>query len=283
MSFESSDWALRHDHFRAEYRSAFTLSGPLDKEPPSRTVCPVRTARWSRMTLFQQGVLTVKKFLAWATAVATLAFVFAAGYSAQAQQGIQSPGARPPTQVSPAANVKRFKIAVVDISRIFNEHQGFKASIEAVKKEVEQVEATMKQDHQQLRSLQEQLNRLNPGTPDFKKIDGQISEKKAQIAVKMDKHRKEFMEKEARIYNQTFLAISGAVKQYSLHNDLALVIQLRSDNNGSPKERLQKTVMKKLQNPIVFQNRIDITNDILTMLNTRREAVRPNRTQPRPR
>jgi Skp family chaperone for outer membrane proteins len=191
-------------------------------------------------------VKTLVHFTAAAAAVLTLGVV-----SSQAQ--------------NPAgANAAKHGVAVVDISYIFKKHDRFRATMDSMKKEMETTESELKADRDKIAQMEEQRNAYNAGSAEYKAADEQLARNMAEFNLKMTKLRKEFLEREAKVYYQTYLEVSQAVGYYAQHHDIGLVIRF----NGEPVDpNKREDVLREINKPVVFQNQVDITPDILALLN----------------
>ena len=86
----------------------------------------------------------------------------------------------------------------------------------------------------------------------------------AEFNLKMTRLRKSFLEREAQVYYQTYLEVADAVKTYSERHNIGIVIRF----NGDPVDpNKREDVLKEINKPVVFQNQIDITPDVLALLN----------------
>ncbi len=166
-------------------------------------------------------------------------------------------------QNTAGANAARYGVAVVDISYIFKEYSRFKAQIDAMKNEVQAVETRLRTDRQEIAKSEERLKQFKPGTPDYRTLDEQVSRRKADFNLSATRQRKDFMEREAKIYHQTYLEVSQAITFYAQRNNIGLVLRF----NGDPIQDAERTsVLRQINKPVIFQNGIDITGDILAML-----------------
>lgn len=196
-------------------------------------------------------------FLSWATVVASVLVVLsAAPATAQTAPAAQA--------TSAGANAARYGVAVVDVSYIFKNHQRFNALMEQMKSDVEAAESALRQERQEIAKMEEALKAFQAGSPDFKRRDEQITEAKANFNLKATKQRKDFLEREAKIYYQAYLEVNDAVKYYSQHTNLGLVLRF----NGDPIDpNIREDVLRAINKPVVYQNGIDITPDILRLVN----------------
>jgi len=195
---------------------------------------------WTHSCRFAVGALTA------AIAVATVAPL----------------NAQAPNQAG--ANASKYGIAVVDISYIFKKHDRFNAQREAMKKEMETIEAELKADRETIAKQEQQRNQYNPGAPEYKQLDEQIARKMADFNLKMGKLRKEFLERESKVYYQTYLEVVDAITQYAQRQNIGLVLRF----NGEPVDANNRdNVLREINKPIVVQDRVDITPDIIMMVN----------------
>jgi hypothetical protein len=179
----------------------------------------------------------------------------------QALRGQQ--GAPPAAAPRYGANATRYGIAVVDISFVFKNYPKFLSSIEVLKKEMEAKDGELKQDRDRIIGLEQARDALKPGSPDFKKADEDLARLKADFSIRQGTVRRDFLEKEAAIYYQTYMDISKTVSEYAMNHNIGLVLRF----NGDPIDRSQREdVMRAITSPIVFENNVDITPEICTLL-----------------
>jgi len=168
-------------------------------------------------------------------------------------------------QQNPAgANSSRFNIGVVDVSYIFKNYQQFRSSMDAMKKEMESAEGELKAERGQVQTREEERKSFKVGSPEFKKLDEEIARLKAEFNLKAGRIRKDFLEREAKVYYQTYLEVSNMVKYYAQQHNIGLVLRFNGDQ-VDPNRR--ESVLRAINDPIVHQNNIDITPDILALLN----------------
>ena len=165
---------------------------------------------------------------------------------------------------SPSANATRFGTAVVDVSYIFKNYSQFTSAMKNLKTEMEQIDGELKSERQAIASKEEQRKSYNPGTPDFNKLDEEIARATADLQIKAGRIRKQFMEKEAKVYYQTYMQVSSAVQHYAQSHNIGLVLRFNGDQiDPNAREKLLHAINKT----VVYQNNIDITPDVLALLN----------------
>jgi Skp family chaperone for outer membrane proteins len=162
------------------------------------------------------------------------------------------------------ANAQKHGVAVVDVSYIFENHARFRAAKETMKKEIEAADAQVKADRDRLAQLEEQRNAYNSGSPEYKQADEELARSMAELNLKMGKLRKEFVEREAKVYYQTYLEVTDAVKYYAQRHDIGMVVRF---NGARVDANRREDVLREINKSVVFQNQIDITPDVLALLN----------------
>jgi Skp family chaperone for outer membrane proteins len=209
-------------------------------------------------TLVSRPVILTRKKPVLALAIAAALTTFGL---LEAQQPAPVAGAG----VNPAgANASRYNIAVVDISYIFKKHDRFRSTMEQMKKEMEAIEAELKGDREKIAQQEQARNQFNQGSAEYKKAEEDIARQMADFNLKMGKLRKEFLEREAKVYFQTYLEVVDVVKYYAKRQGIGLVLRF----NGEPVDPNRRDdVLREINKPVVVQDQIDITPDVLMLLN----------------
>ena len=178
--------------------------------------------------------------------------------------GVSVPGAHAQAPNPAGANAAKYGIAVVDISYIFKEHTRFRATMESMKKEMETIEAELKADREKIAQTEQERNTFNAGSAEYKKLDEEVARMMAEFKLKMTRLRKDFLEREAKVYYQTYLEVVDAVSYYAKRHNIGLVMRF----NGEPVDpEPREDVLREINKPVVFQDHIDITPDVLALLN----------------
>ena len=136
--------------------------------------------------------------------------------------------------------------------------------MEAMKKEMEGIEGELKGDREKIAQLEQERNTFAAGTAEYKQRDEEVARQMAEFNLKMGKLRKDFLEREAKVYYQTYLEVVDAVKYYAKRQNIGLVLRF----NGEPVDPNRRDdVLREINKPVVVQDQIDITPDILALIN----------------
>lgn len=167
-------------------------------------------------------------------------------------------------QASPSANASRYGLAVVDINYIFKNYAQFKTAMEGIKGDIQQAEAKLKVDREAIQTKENQAKEFQPSSPEFKQLDEEVARLKADFNIKASRTRKDFQEREAKVYYQTYLQVSSTVEYYAQQNNIGLVLRFNGDQVNPDRP---EAILKAINKPVVSQNNIDITPDVLALLN----------------
>jgi len=164
-------------------------------------------------------------------------------------------------------------IAVVDLAKIFKEHARFNAMKEDMKRDVDTAEAELKAIREEIQRLGEQLQSFNAGSPDYKNLEARLANKQAEINVQMQLRKKDFLQREAKIYYTIFQEIEDEIKYFAEQNGIGLVLRFSDEE---VKAENPDDVLKELNKPIVYYYpKLDITALILQEVNKRGPAAAP--------
>ena len=234
----------------------------------SRTTALTARSAYVKTLVSRPVILTRKKaVLALAVAAALMTFSLLEAQQPAAPVGGAVAGVNPA-----GANASKYNIAVVDISYIFKKHERFKATMEQMKSEMEKIEGELKADREKIAAQEQQRNQFNQSSAEFKKMDEDIARQMAEFNLKMGKLRKDFLEREAKVYYQTYLEVVDAVKYYAKRQGIGLVLRF----NGEPVDPNRRDdVLREINTPVVVQDQIDITPDVLALINRDQSGGQP--------
>jgi Skp family chaperone for outer membrane proteins len=190
-------------------------------------------------------------------------------------------GTVPPGGASRPANPD---VVVIDIGYIFRNHTRFKGMMENMKKDLQQSEQEFRQATEQISEMAKELNRWKPGSPEYNEIEEKVTVARGELQTKMALKKKEFMLREARIYHDVYDEIVQTVAYFCDRHGISLVLRYSSE---AIEPQNATSVMKGVNRNVVYQRSVNITYDILSMINPptnpeREEVSRDPRKQFRP-
>lgn len=163
-------------------------------------------------------------------------------------------------------------VATIDLSFVFKNHTRFQGLLNQMKADVEQREAELRAIRDRIKAKAESINQYNVGSPEYKKLEAEITQMQADLQVQVQLQKKEFLEREAKIYYASYREVMELVKFFAERNNIAMVIRFNRETADSPDPQ---KVMAELNKTIVYSHPgIDITDIILEQVN--RQAGPPS-------
>ena len=168
---------------------------------------------------------------------------------------------------------KQPEIAVVDIDHIFKNHYWFKSQMEILKEQAKRTEMELKQMRVVAEKIKLRLEsgEFKVGSPEYRKLQQDYGQANTDFAVKAQESRKWFIEEKSKIYYKVYTEITRSVEAFAKRNKITLVLQYIRNDDVDPKN--PASVDRMLKNPIVFQDRVDITEAILKSLPGNKAAI----------
>jgi len=156
-------------------------------------------------------------------------------------------------------------IAVIDVGKILKNDEKFKQEMSALQAEVVATEQELRAQANDLQKLVQQQKGFAPDTPDYRRLDEQITHGQSELNVRKTLKNKELVERQSKMLLGAYREVQDAVKQFSAQYNIGLVIQYDSSPiDGSDPQ----AILSGAHRQVVFVNPgLDITNDILASLN----------------
>jgi Skp family chaperone for outer membrane proteins len=155
-------------------------------------------------------------------------------------------------------------VALLDVSYIFKKHPRFKSMMEEMKTDVERAESDVNREKNTLRDLVGKLESFRKGSDDYKAMEEEIAKREADLTVRVQLQRKDFLQREAKIYHSIYQEIAQEVDYYCKSNGIDMVLRFNGDPVDVDKP---DSVLSFINKPVVWYdpNR-DITPIILENL-----------------
>ncbi len=154
-------------------------------------------------------------------------------------------------------------IVLIDVGRIYENHQRFKNAMEKMKLDVMAAENGLKADADRLQAIALAAQSLRGEEQDAKQRE--FTSRQAELNLKATTMKKDFLEREARIYHQVYQEITEETTKYSKQHGAHLVFRYNSTTGISGASR--EEILQYINRPIVYSDVPDITDIVLAALN----------------
>ena len=172
-----------------------------------------------------------------------------------------------------ASAARSQEIAVVDIQHIFKNHYWYKSQMDGLREQAKITDKELRQMRAAAEKLKIRLQggEFQIGSTEYRNLQEEFGRAQTKFAVETQESRKWFVEEKFKIYYKVYTEISRSVETFARGHEITLVLQFIRNNDVDPK--IPASVDRMIKNPIVFQDRIDITEAILKSLPGAKSAL----------
>ncbi len=149
------------------------------------------------------------------------------------------------------------KIGVLDVNRLFKKHADLKEKLRALQVEATLVQAKFESQLKALTKKSEELKDLTPGSPEHTQLDEELVKNKARIQAEISLARKDFEQREARLYLGAYQEIKKDVAKLAKSQHLTLVFNADLDEiKGDTPADIARGISNKV---VWFDDSVDLT------------------------
>ena len=159
-----------------------------------------------------------------------------------------------------AARPAGTNVAVIDIGQVFDKHPQFQAQMQNLKKQVEELDAFLRGEQKRMITMRDDLQSYAAGSPQYKAKEEEMAHLQSDLQVKMALQRKDFVEKEARVYFDTYNEVYTIISEVADRNGIGLVLRFNSEEM-KPEDR--SSVLNGVNRAVVFQRNLNVTNMVV--------------------
>jgi outer membrane protein len=167
-----------------------------------------------------------------------------------------------------AAAHRASDIALIDMSKVFTSYHRFDALRQELQKEIEAGEVQAKQMLAEVASLKKEYQQAKKDKDSERaaELNAKISRATDEQAKFVKDTQKQFIKKESELYRTIYAEISSLVMAYCKERRIKLVMRFSSEEVVEPNAEPAK-VLKSLNRHIVYEEGLDITDEILRRAN----------------
>ena len=136
--------------------------------------------------------------------------------------------------------------------------------MDRMKQEVQQYEEELRARHQALSKERDQMMQYTPGSPEYEKLERALADKAAKLQVDTQLKKKEFLQRESKVYYEVYQDVSAAVREFAEMKGIDLVLRY---NGAEMKPDDRASVLQGVNRAMVYRRNLDITREILDRLN----------------
>jgi Skp family chaperone for outer membrane proteins len=163
-------------------------------------------------------------------------------------------------------------IAILNMDRIFKTHQPLLDQLAPAREEAKALQEKLQLRQAEIETVANQIRKAEPGSPDFQRLQGQLLKLNGELRQLAEAGQQTIQKKETTIYLAFYRTLDEEVAKYAKAKGLKLVLR-QQDSSLDEKQPVQE-ILKSLNRGIIYQDGLDITDDILKALDARASAGR---------
>jgi Skp family chaperone for outer membrane proteins len=163
-------------------------------------------------------------------------------------------------------------VAVIDLNHVMNNYVNAKKQVEGLQKDGMEADTNLRKDNAQIEALKEKLKDFKPGSPDYKRMEEEITQRMSDLKVRASIEQRDFQERQMKAMYLIYREITEEVKRYAQAQNIGLVMDYSSDPVDP---NVPATIQRAVSRPFVYQGGPDITDAVLNSLNQKAIASRP--------
>jgi Skp family chaperone for outer membrane proteins len=163
-------------------------------------------------------------------------------------------------QEKPAA----LPIAVINLDQVFNGYKKHAERLQPIRDDVKELDEPVQVRQVELETTANQLRKATPGSPEQLRLQSQAVKLQNDLRVYVEQERQKLQKREVTALIATQREVDEQIKK--LCKDRGLKLVLRQYNPPQDNQPLQELV-KNLNRDVIYQEGLDITDDVLKALN----------------
>lgn len=169
--------------------------------------------------------------------------------------------------VSQSANAQEAKtglVAVLDVAKVFKDNPYFGEQMNRMKAEADSLKAQITKEQEGIKARAQQLAKYEVGSPDRNNLEAELEQEQAALRTKARQAEADLLNREARIYYDTYKKMQELVGSIAGQHGISLVLRFDSEEIN-PDDRAE--VVKGVNRAVVYHRRLDLTTMVTKAMN----------------
>ncbi len=155
-------------------------------------------------------------------------------------------------------------VAVLDVAKVFKEHGDFNSKMEAIKSEADGLKVQIQQQQEGIKAEAQGLAQYDIGSPERNQLEATLEQKQASLRTKARQAEADLLNREAKIYFETYQRMQSVVSSIANKHGISLVLRFDSETIESTN---RAEVIKGVNRSVVYHRRLDLTNMVIREMN----------------
>ncbi len=158
-------------------------------------------------------------------------------------------------------------IVLLDVTSLIKDNSRLKAMMADMQRDVSKSEDIFRKERDVIRQMTDEIKDSRAGTPDYKAKEEEITKRSTDLNVKIQLQRKEFLQRESKIYYTVYQEIWQEVDYFAANNNISMVLRTTNEPVNAEKP---DDILREMNKPVVWSAKgLDITQYIKQQLQRR--------------
>lgn len=155
-------------------------------------------------------------------------------------------------------------VAILDVAQVFKQNQEFDSQMKAIKAEAESLKGQITKEQEAIKASAQQVTQYEVGSPNRNKMELELEQQQTALRTKARQAEANLLNREARIYYDTYQKMQGIVSSVAAQNGISLVLRFDSEKID-PTNRAE--VIKGVNRAVVYHRQLDLTKMVSNAMN----------------
>ena len=156
-------------------------------------------------------------------------------------------------------------VAVLDVAKVFKENAAFDSRMKAIKSEADQLKTQIQSEQQTIKEAAMGVSQYEAGSAQRNEMEAKIEQDQAALRTRARQAEAQLLNREAKIYYDTYQQLQAVVGQLADANNISLVLRF----DGQPIDATNRgEVIKGVNRSVVYFSKIDLTNLVMQAMDT---------------
>ncbi len=170
-----------------------------------------------------------------------------------------------------AQDAAAFPVAVLNMDRVFKTYKPLQDKLAPIKTAAVELEKDVQLRNAELETVVNKLRAAAPGSAESQRLQQQAGKLQGELQQFVQKERGDLQKKEAAVFLALYRDLEEEVRKFAKAKGIKLVIR-QQEGSLDENQQLQQ-ILTSLNRVIIFEDGLDITDDILKALGARSAAA----------
>ena len=164
-------------------------------------------------------------------------------------------------------------VAVLDVAKVFKVNKNFDSEMQNIKTQAEGLKSQIQQQQEAIKAEAMKISQYEAGSPERNKMEAEVEQKQAGLRTSARQAEADLLNREARVYYDTYMKMRTVVGDLASKHNISLVIRY---DGGTVDPASRPEVIKAVNRNVVFHRDIDLTKFVIEGMGPRVAEVQTN-------